>query len=85
MRPAGAHPETLESTRELPVFHVCQAHGEHSLLLEAYHGRHARLGLKHQDTLESLKQLVTLYEAWLKPEEAAKWRAKLPPKETIEE
>jgi hypothetical protein len=26
-----------------------------------------------------LKQLVTLYESWPKPAEAAKWRARLPP------
>jgi len=47
------------------------------LLLEAFHGRQAKLGPEHPHTVDSLKQLVTLHESWPKPEEAAKWRAKL--------
>lgn len=47
------------------------------LFLEAFHGRTAKLGPEHPHTLDSLKQLVTLYESWNKPDEAAKWRAKL--------
>ena len=27
-------------------------------------------------TIESLEQLVSLYDSWPKPDEAAKWRAK---------
>jgi hypothetical protein len=32
----------------------------------------------HPGTLESRNDLIELYEAWNKPEEADKWRAKLP-------
>ena len=55
------------------------------LLPATFHGRETKLGPDHPDTIESLKQLVTLYESWNKPDEAAKWRAKLPPKEATEE
>ena len=48
------------------------------LLLDAFHGREAKLGSTHPHSLESLKQLVNLYESWNKPDEAAQWRAKLP-------
>ena len=47
------------------------------LLLEAFHGRKARLGPDHPHTLDSLRELVNLYESWPKPDEAAKWQAKL--------
>ena len=47
------------------------------LLLEAFHGREAKLGPQHSHTIDSLKQLVNLYESWGKPDEAEKWRAKL--------
>jgi len=46
-----------------------------SSLLAAFHGREAKLGPEHRDTVESLNQLVSLYESWPKPDEAAKWRA----------
>jgi hypothetical protein len=36
------------------------------------------LGYKHPHTKESLNSLIAPYEAWNKPEEAKKWRAKLP-------
>jgi hypothetical protein len=55
------------------------------LLLATFHGREAKLGPEHPYTVESLKQLVTLYESWNKPDEAAKWRAELPRKEAMEE
>jgi hypothetical protein len=65
VRPAGDHPETRESSRELPVFHVCQARGEDTepLLREACHGRESKLGPEHPHTSELLNQLVNLYEA----------------------
>jgi hypothetical protein len=31
----------------------------------------------HPHTLESWKNLITLYKAWNKPEKADEWRAKL--------
>ena len=37
----------------------------------------AKLGPEHPQTIESLKQLVTLYESWPKADEAAQWRSKL--------
>ena len=36
------------------------------------------LGDNHPHTLESLNNLIKLYEAWGKPEKAEEWRAKLP-------
>jgi hypothetical protein len=35
--------------------------------------------------LESLDNLIDLYEAWDKPEKANEWRAKLPQTEAAEE
>jgi serine/threonine protein kinase len=77
------HPDTLESKNDLAVLYREQARYEDAepLLLDAFHGREAKLGPQHPDTIESLKQLVTLYESWPKPDEADKWRAKLPRKE----
>jgi serine/threonine protein kinase/tetratricopeptide (TPR) repeat protein len=74
------HPACFESMHELGVLYIRQACYEEAepLLLEAFHGREAKLGPAHPHTLDSLKQLVSLYESWPKPDEAAKWRAKLP-------
>jgi len=47
------------------------------LLLEAVEGRRLKLGEKHPHTIESLNNLIDLYEAWNKPEKANPWRAKL--------
>jgi hypothetical protein len=47
-------------------------------LLEAIEGRHLKLGDTHPHTLESWNNLIDLNESWNKPEEAKKWRAKLP-------
>ena len=41
-----------------------------SLLLEAAEGRRLRLGDEHPRILESWNNLIELYEAWDKPEEA---------------
>ena len=56
-----------------------------SLLLQQFQSRGKQFGPEHPHTLDSLRDLVHLYEAWPKPNEAAKWRAKLPPTETTEE
>ncbi len=48
-----------------------------SLLLEAFHGRKTKLGPEHPHTIDSLRELVRLYESWDSPDEAAKWRVKL--------
>jgi hypothetical protein len=46
------------------------------LLLEAVEGRRLKLGDTHPQTLESINNLIALYEVWNKPEEAEKWRTK---------
>ncbi|MDI6451551.1 tetratricopeptide repeat protein [Anaerobaca lacustris] len=81
------HPACFESMHELAVLYMQQARwgDAEPLLLEAFHGREVKLGPEHPHTIESLKQLVSLYESWPQPDEAVKWRAKLPPKEIIEE
>ncbi|MBN1507286.1 MAG: tetratricopeptide repeat protein [Sedimentisphaerales bacterium] len=73
------HPACFESMHELAVLYLQQARHEDAepLLLDAYRGRETKLGREHPYTIDSLKQLVTLYESWNKPDEAAKWRAKL--------
>jgi len=38
------------------------------LLLEAVEGRRLKLGDKHPHTLDSMNNLIELYEAWGKPE-----------------
>jgi hypothetical protein len=40
-----------------------------------------KFGDTHTHARESVKNLIDLYETWNKPEEADKWRAKLPEKE----
>ena len=55
------------------------------LLLEAIEGRHLKLGDTHPHTVESLNELIDLYEAWNKPEKAEEWRAQLPQIEVLEE
>jgi hypothetical protein len=74
------HPHALASTHELALVYVAQQDYDRAepLLLDAYHGRETKLGLKHPHTVDSLRELANLYEAWNKPNEAAKWRAKLP-------
>ncbi|MHC4434145.1 MAG: tetratricopeptide repeat protein, partial [Planctomycetota bacterium] len=48
------------------------------LLLKAVEGRRLKLGGTHPHTIESFNNLIDLYQAWNKPEEADKWRAELP-------
>ena len=55
------------------------------LLLEAFRGRETKLGPHPPRTLESVKQLVSLYESWNKPDEAARRRAKLMPTKAAED
>ena len=54
------------------------------LLVKALEGQRRVLGEEHPRTLESMNNLIKLYEAWGKPEQAEEWRAKLPPKENTE-
>jgi len=81
------HPHTLESAHQLGV--LCATGTRYAeaepLLLEAFRGRQTRLGPDHPHTIESLGELLNLYESWNKPDEADKWRAKLPRVEDVEE
>jgi hypothetical protein len=45
--------------------------------LEAVKGRRLKLGDTHPHTIESLKNLIDLYEAWNMQEKAEKWRTEL--------
>jgi hypothetical protein len=55
------------------------------LLFEAIEGRRLKLGDTHPHTIESIKNLIELYEAWNKPEKAEEWRSKLPKTEAVDE
>jgi len=81
------HPDTLESKNDLAMLYKEQGHYEEAeqLLLEAVEGRRLKLGDKHPHTQESLNNLIELYETWVKPDEAAEWRAKLPNNQTIQD
>jgi serine/threonine protein kinase/tetratricopeptide (TPR) repeat protein len=48
------------------------------ILLKAVEGRRLKLGDTHPHTIESWNNLIDLYEAWNKLEQAEKWRSKLP-------
>jgi hypothetical protein len=52
---------------------------------QAIEGHRLKLGDAHPYTLQSLNNLIGLYEAWDKPEKAEEWRAKLPQTEAIEQ
>jgi len=54
------------------------------LLLEALEGRRLKLSDTHPHTLESMNNIIELYEAWNKPEKAEEWRAKLSQTEAME-
>lgn len=73
------HPACFESIHELAVLYKVQGDYDDAerLLLEAVEGRFLKLGEKNPHTVESIKNLVELYEACGKPEESAKWRARL--------
>jgi len=55
------------------------------LLREAVEGRRLKLDDTHPHTIESLNKLIALYKAWNKPEEAEKWRSKMPQTEAERE
>ena len=55
------------------------------LFIQAFEGRRPKLGDAHPHTVESMNNLIALYEAWSKPEKANEWRAKLPQTEAVDE
>jgi hypothetical protein len=48
-----------------------------SSAIQRLEGCRLKLGDTHLHTIESFKNLITLYEAWSKPEKAKEWQAKL--------
>ena len=80
------HPHTLESMHELAVLHIRQERHQEAaeLLVKAADGRLLKLGDKHPHTQESLSLLIDLCETLNQPEEAKKWRAKLPQRDDVE-
>ena len=81
------HQDTLKSMDRLASLYQEQGRYDEAqpLLTKAHDVRRRTLGADHPETRKAVKNLIDLYEAWNKPEEAAEWRAKLPPAETIEE
>ena len=51
-----------------------------SAALAAYQGYVKRLGQDHRSTRAMVEQIAKLYAAMGRPNDAAQWRAKLPPK-----
>jgi hypothetical protein len=75
------------SKNDLGVLYKEQAkyHEAEKLFLETIEGRRHKLGDTHPHTLESLNNLIDLYEAWNKPEKAGRWRAKLATRDDAKE
>ena len=55
------------------------------LLIEAIEGRRLKLGDNHSHTIDSLNDLIKLYEVWNNLEKAEWWRIKLSKAETEEQ
>ena len=67
---ANNHPGTLKTKNDLAVLYKEQELYDKAekLLLEALEGRRLKLGDTHPHTIESMNNLIELYEAWGKPE-----------------
>jgi dipeptidyl aminopeptidase/acylaminoacyl peptidase len=75
---SGIHPVLPLMDKWAEVYGQQDQYVEAELLArKAFEIRRRVLGPEHVDTLESTGNLVDLYEAWGKPEEADKWRVKL--------
>lgn len=77
----------LESINKLAVLRTMQkcyikVENLYKVVLKA---RRYKLSDIHAHTLESLNNLIKLYEAWGKPEKPDEWRTKLPQAEALEE
>jgi len=72
--------KVLDQLEGLAELYVEQSrYGEAEPLLQwAYQRRENLFGTEHPHTIDMLNQVVSLYEAWDKPEKADQWRAKLP-------
>jgi serine/threonine protein kinase len=73
------HPLVIHYMLYLAQLHIDQERYDDAekLLLEAVDVSRDKLGNTHPHTLKLINNLITLYEAWNKPEKAARWRAKL--------
>ena len=49
-----------------------------TILLESYPILKEKRGANDKSTIKALNRIIELYEAWSKPEEAAKYKALLP-------
>ena len=80
------HPLTmaLAGSWALCLVELKQYEDAESRLLAAYDGMRATLGQDHEQTRRASESLVYLYDAWGKPDQAAEWRAKLPPADRAE-
>jgi len=57
--------------------HLSRFDDAERVLLEAREILEGSLGPSHQRTVDATKELVQLYDTWIKPEIADRWRAKL--------
>jgi non-specific serine/threonine protein kinase/serine/threonine-protein kinase len=73
------HPRTATTTRDVGVILLTLERFEESetALLRAHEMLVARAGEDHPETQETIALLVSLYDAWDRPDDAATWRAKL--------
>jgi non-specific serine/threonine protein kinase/serine/threonine-protein kinase len=76
------HPDTCVTLSRLAAMYMKQQRYREaeSAALAAYKGYVKRLGDDHASTRQVIEQIATLYTAMGRPNEAAQWRAKLPPK-----
>jgi len=82
----GSHdPRMLFQMEELGALYCEQGRyiEAEPLLVEACQRRENQFGPEHDYTIDMLNQLVRLYEAWGKPEEAEEWRTKLSRTEAV--
>jgi pentatricopeptide repeat protein len=81
------HPETLQTINDLGILRREQGRYKEAetLITEAFEKRTAKLGPDHPQTQESLNLLIDLCKTLHQPEEAEKWREKLPQRNDPEE
>jgi len=81
------HPLTLTTVNNLAIVNKEQDKYKDAedLLIEAVEGRIQKLGKQHPDAIESMKDIIELYEAWNQPEKANEWRDKLLQMKNVEE
>ena len=73
-----SHPQTTRTWQRLGAMYVRQGRFDQAepILLNAYASFATRLGAEHERSSETRRSIVALYDAWKRPEKAAKWRVK---------